>query len=145
MASSASDQWKDELDLAYACDQANLTIRQAEAARLAAGSANYRAIALRLDLSYRDARATVRHAAQKLRAAHPHLVREQERFARDLYWCLRNRRPCGNAPLLIYAPLAGGGYDSRPVSLRSRPEGELPEDLLDCPLRFIRELARQLR
>src|SRR2546423_1360860 len=99
----------DEPDLAQACDQANLTLYQAEAARFAAGRCDYRAIALGLGIRYSQARATVRHAAQKLRQAHPHLVARQERFARDLYWCLANRKASGNAPVLIYAPLAGGG------------------------------------
>jgi len=145
VAARAPVHWEGQAHLAQACDHANLTVQQAEAARLAAGRATYGAIALSLGLSYVSSRRTVRHAAQKLRQAHPHLAQRQERFARDLHWCLRNRKPSGNAPVLIYAPLRGGGYDSRPVSLRPRPEGELPEDLLECPLRFIRELARQLR
>jgi hypothetical protein len=44
----------------------------------------------------------------------------------------------------VYAPLPGGGFDRRPVSLRPRPEGEVLEDLLDRPMRFLRELPRLL-
>ena len=145
VARTAPAHWEGWAHLAQACDHASLSVRQAEAARLAAGRATYRAIALSLALSYLSARQTVRHAAEKLRRAHPHLALRQERFARDLHWCMRNRKPGGSAPVLLYAPLPGGGYDSRPVSLRPRPDGERPEDLTACPLRFIRELATQLR
>lgn len=130
--------------LAQACEHAALTAIQAEAARLAAGRASYRAIAEILSLPYQAARSATLKAETKLRRAHPHLVREQRRALRDLFDCLRNVTPrCHARNPLIYAPIPGG-YDRRPVSLRPRAEGELPEDLLFEPLRFLRELPKLL-
>lgn len=130
--------------LAQACEHAGLTRVQAEAARLAGAGATYRAIAVALSLRYPQARRTTIHASRKLQAAHPRHVRAQERFLRDVYWCLRNRAGGGHPKsMAIYAPRSGGGYESEPVRLTARRMGELPEDLMGCPLRFLREFARQ--
>jgi len=83
-------------------------------------------------------------ASRKLRRAHPHLVAIDRAFLRDMFHCLRNVRPRVPATPPVYAPLRGGGFEKRPVSLRPRPEGEVPEDLQLCPLRFLRELPRLL-
>jgi hypothetical protein len=123
-----------------------LTPTQAEAARLAAGRNDFVAIRHALSLpSYRTARAVTLKAQAKLRRAHSDLVRLQRQFTRDLMSCLRNVTDARPARVLDYAPIAGGGFDSRPISLRPRPEGELPEDLLQEPLAFLHDLPHLLK
>lgn len=123
---------------------AGLTRIQTQAARLAGNGAGYREIAAELAIPTLAARRATLAASRKLRRAHPHLISADRRFLRDLFECLRNVRPPASRNELIYAPLASGGYDRRPVTLRPRPEGEVPEDLQLCPLRFLRELPRLL-
>jgi len=134
-----SDDWRE------ACDNARLTRLQAEAARLAGQGQSFREVALALAIPYSAARSATLAASRKLRRAHPHLISRDRAFLRDLYACLRNvRGPVPSTPP-VYAPLpGGGGYERRPVSLRPRPMGEVPEDLQQCPLRFLRELPRLL-
>lgn len=105
----------------------------------------FREVAATLDLPYSAARSATLAASRKLRRAHPHLVSADRAFLRDLFLCLRNVR--GRVPSTppVYAPLrGGGGYERNPVSLRPRPMGEVPEDLQQCPLRFLRELPHLL-
>jgi DNA-binding CsgD family transcriptional regulator len=136
--------WESGRLLAQACEHAGLTRKQTEAASLAAGGASYRAIASELGIPILSARRTTLAASRKLRHAHPHLVALDRRFLRDLYACMRNVRGPVPATPPVYAALPGGGHDSRPVSLRPRPEGECPEDLQLCPVRWLRELPRLL-
>ncbi len=130
--------------LAQACEHAALTVVQAEAARLAGSRWGYRAIATSLNLPYPKARGATRAAARKLAAANAHLVAAQRRELVEVLHCLRNRRSCRNAGIAVYAPMPEGGWEAAPVRIVGRADGELPEDLLDDPLRFLVELARQL-
>jgi len=136
--------WDEDRLLAQASFDARLTRIQAEAARLAGRGANYRAIAQALGIPTLAARRATLAASRKLRRAHPHLVDRDRRFLRDLYHCIRNVRPPAPANPPVYAPLPGGGYAAQPVTLRPRPEGEVPEDLQLDPLRWLRELPRLL-
>ncbi len=140
----AGREWDHLQDLAQACVHADLTRSQAEAARLAAGNATFRAIAITLGIPSLSARRTTIAASRKLRRAHPHLVQADREFLRDMFACIRNVPGRTNRNALIYRPLPGGGHERRPVSFRPRPEGEVPEDLSLCPLRFLRELPRLL-
>lgn len=134
-----SETWR------QACDNARLTDVQAKAARLAGQGHTFREVADALALPYSAARSATLAASRKLRRAHPHLVSRDRAFLRDLYACLRNVRSRVPSTPPIYAPLrGGGGFEKRQVSLRPRPLGELPEDLQQCPLRFLRELPRLL-
>jgi hypothetical protein len=137
-----SGGWDEEL-FAQACDHARLTVTQADAARLAARGLTYREIAAELGVSCLAARRATLSASQKLREAHAHLIDRDRRFLRQLFQCLRNVRARPGDPK-IYAPLPSGGYDSQPLTLRSRAEGESVDDLLLCPVRFLRELPRLL-
>lgn len=108
--------------------------------------ASYRQVADSLAIPYPAARRATLAASRKLRRAHPHLVAADRAFLRDMFRCIRNVRGQVPATPPIYAPLrGGGGYESRAVSLRPRPEGECPEDLTLDPIRFLRELPRLLR
>jgi DNA-binding CsgD family transcriptional regulator len=131
--------------LAQACEHADLTPIQAEAARLASGGATFRAISETLALSYRTARDVALKAERKLRRALPDARRLQRQNALFIFQCLRNGTPRLHARNPAIYPPIPGGYDRRPVSLRPRPEGELPEDLTDRPLRFLRDLPTLLK
>jgi hypothetical protein len=139
-----SGRWDDERLWTEACDNARLTSIQAEAARLTARGCSYREIATALSIPYPAARRAALSASEKLRRAHPHLIDRDRRFLRDLFQCLRNTRGRPGDPK-VYAPLPGGaGYAKTPLTLRARPMGEVAEDLLLCPVRFLRELPRLL-
>lgn len=140
---AAAAGWERQRHLAQASEDADLTLIQAEAARLAADGNSYRAIALALSVSYRDARRATLLASAKLRQAHPQEEARQRRELRDLYWCLRNRRSTQPALVYRYAEIPGG-YSETPVGLPAKPHGAVPEDLLFSPLHFLREFARRL-
>lgn len=134
----------EERRLADACEYARLTTTQTQAARLAWQGASFREIADALGLPYPAARRATLAASRKLRRAHPHAISADRAWLRDLFECLRNVCPPASRNELVYRPLPGGGYERRPVSMRPRPEGEVPEDLQLCPLRLLRELPRLL-
>ncbi len=57
--------------------------------------------------------------------------------------CLRNVHDTRKACVLVYRERSFG-YDKEPVTLRPRPEGEVPEDLMDEPGRLLRSLPALL-
>lgn len=142
-ASRAGIRWQEAERLAEACEAAELTRPQAEAVRYAAEQLTYREIADAMGVPYRTARSLTRKAESKLKHAHPGLVALQRRALRDLQSCIRNVRDTRPAPIYVYRAIAGG-HENTPVTLRPRPMGEVPEDLLHEPLRFLRELPQLL-
>ena len=136
--------WESEA-LREACSYARLTANEAEAVRLTHQGHSYRHIAAALGRPYPAARRIALAGIERLRRAHPQVTAADRAFLRDMFHCLRNVRGPVPATPPVYAPLpGGGGFDRRPVSLRPRPEGEVPEDLLHDPRRFLRELVRWL-
>jgi hypothetical protein len=129
-----------------ACEHAELTCTQAEAARLCAQGLTYSQIAAHLSLRYRAALRTARAASRRLRACHGHLLRFYYRESLpEVLACLRNARDCRPPGVAVYGERPGGGYDSQPVSFRSVPLGGRAEDHRLSSDQFLRVLPRLLR
>jgi hypothetical protein len=130
--------------LAWACDHAGCTAAQAGALLLLAQGRTIRQIARELGLTYAQSRAALDNGRERLERAFQHLVHERLHWLKSLLQCLRNHRDCRPAPILTYAPIGNGGYDSTPVTVRARPHGSVPEDFLDDPRDLLHALCEAL-
>lgn len=138
----AGPEWGQDIRLARACEHAELTPHQAEAARRTAVGETFGEIGHALGLSYRSARRLCLKAARLLYRTLHEEKSYRWRFARDVLACIKNVAPRSHASIpKIYAPIPGG-YSSTPVTLRARQEGECAEDLVRPweLLKFLREL-----
>lgn len=148
LAREAGTHWLEWERLAALCEQAGLTSVQAEAARLVAGGYPLRQLAAALSariggrLNYPQAYHAARQAGIRIRRSRPDLAGLQRQEAVELLVCVRNVKP--SRPGLCIYPEKWGTYDREPVRFRSRLMGEVPDDLIRHPLRFLRELPRLL-
>jgi hypothetical protein len=147
-AAQAGVHWRGAEWLAPLCEQADLFVDQAEAARLATAGLGIGALAralsvlCRAPVPRRQARRWALQAEARLKRTRPDLVRRHRDQAAWVLECVRNVRPAQPLPHVYRERWFG--YDREPVSLRSRLHGEAPEDLTRRPLRFLRDLGTLL-
>ena len=148
VAEQASTHWRGSELLAALCEGAGLTLEQAEAARLVAGGCRLDALPVALSavlgewVSGRQARRKAWEAGVRIRRSRPDLAGRHREQAVELLACMRNAWP-SHPPVQVYAE-KWGIHDRDPVRLRSRLDGEHPDDLVRHPLRFLRDLNRLL-
>lgn len=127
-----------------ACEAAQLSVEQADAARLAACFLSIAEIADHLSMlrgsrmGIRRTRDRVLSAEGRLKRCLPHLVRLQRQDAKALLAAIRNVR--GTSPHIAIYRECMGVHDRDPVRFASRLEGECVEDLTEEPLRFLKDL-----
>jgi hypothetical protein len=148
-ADQAPTHWCGAEWLAAVCEGAGLTVLQAEAAKLLVDGCSRERFppALSVIMQERMTRKRAEFQAWQagilIRRSRPDLAGEHRRQARELLACHRNRTACC-PPVLVY-PEHWGVVDREPVRLKSRLEGEHPDDLVRHPLRFLRDLGRLRR
>lgn len=103
----------------------------------------YREIARSLSLPYPKARGVAFRAEEKVKDRYPWLIHRMRAEIMEVLSCLRNVHDTRPARVLVYRERSFG-YEREPVTLRPRPEGEVPEDLIDEPGRLLRSLPRLL-
>lgn len=141
---AAGPHWKAQPALAQACQEADMTVRQAEATRCAGQRKTYGQIGEAVGLGYEAARNTVEKAWGKFRKVYRMQAR-QGNYHRELMECQRNRVDHrGGGPLIGILPYLetkesgrGGKRDAadyQPVSVRARvtAAADLAPDYTRC-------------
>lgn len=144
VAASAGPAWRGAEALAATCESAQLFADQAEIVRLAGSGLTLRAVATQLSallkrpLPAEEARTWILAVERRVRRSRPDLVALQRQHCRELLAAMRNVRPC--RPQLQVYRQHWWGCEAEPLRLRSRLDGEIADDLMRQPLRFLRDL-----
>jgi hypothetical protein len=136
--------WQGRETIAALCEEAALWREEAEAVRLVTLALALPQVAERLatwllrPVGLGEVRRWLCRAERLLKRLRPDLVERQRASMRELLGCLRNVRSSRPQPVVYQEHF--WGYDREPIRLRSRLDGEVPDDLMRQPWRFLRDL-----
>ncbi len=129
-----------EAALAWACDHAGCTRAQAGALKLLLQGKRLAQIRRQMGLSWAEAKRAVQNGRERLEEAFEREIAIRVAEIRAVLHCHKNHQDCRPAPILTYARVPGG-YDETPVTVRARPHGAVPEDLIEDPRDFLRVIT----